>query len=71
LSHSQAFETVKHFAQHNIPKTMRPVIASVISELAALGFIGLVIGAVELGGEESWLTQASNFFFGMCIYVCM
>jgi hypothetical protein len=36
----QAFESAKEYAQHNLPKTMRPVTNSVISELATLGFVG-------------------------------
>jgi hypothetical protein len=60
----QAFESAKELAEHKLPKTMRPVTNSVVSELATLGFVGLLIGALHLGGEDSWLSFCSSLFFG-------
>lgn len=60
---AQFFESVVHFAEHNVPKSQLPVIKGGLSELATLGFVAVLVNGVHLGGEDSFLTQISTTLF--------
>jgi len=65
----QGWETLEHHAKHGLPANLMPAINSMFSELAALGFIGVLLGyVVKLGfvgvvsvhifGDEETLLEA-------------
>ena len=41
-----------HQVKHKVPKTLLPVVNSVLNEVSTLGFTGLVVGTLGLGEEE-------------------
>lgn len=42
---------------------MRPVVESLVGELSTLGVVGLLLGVLNVHGEESWLTQLSIRYY--------
>jgi hypothetical protein len=56
----QIYESGKHMLEHSVPKSMKPVIDGVVGELSTLGVVGLLLGVLQVHGEDSWLSILST-----------
>ena len=58
--YEQVMELVIHYVQNSLTGSMLPVINSMLSETAGLGFIGVVVQILALKGEDTWLGALSE-----------
>jgi len=58
------YEKVVHKTRHSLPRCFLPVVDSILSEMAGLGFIGLILGLISKGGPSSWIARMSEWCFG-------
>jgi len=64
LALGQTFEWIVEAVEDNVDPRVKPVVTQSVIEFATLGFIGLVIQTLELGGHESFLSQVSKTYLG-------
>lgn len=58
--YEHVMELVIHYVQNSLTGSMLPVINSMLSETAGLGFIGVVVQILALKGEDTWLGALSE-----------
>lgn len=59
-----AFENAVFFAKKKTPPYVLPTIEAILTEMATLGFIGLIVGADLLGLEKGIVSELSEQFLG-------
>lgn len=64
LTLGQLFESTTHAIKTAIPKAYLPVVDAVLAELTTLGFMGLMVSALEMGSDESLVGRFSDVFLG-------